>query len=67
MKSYNDLCEYLLENMDKADEEKSKANPTFDREAIWNHYMKMCIDNADKELPIKTAHILIANVKKDFK
>lgn len=67
MKSWLDLKNYLLEKMDKADDEKSKANPTFTREQMWNHYMGMCMSNDDSELlPIRTAHILVANVQRDF-
>ncbi len=67
MKNWIDLKNYLLENMDKADSEQSKANPTFTREQMWNHYMGMCIGKSDDEpLSIKIAHILIANVRRDF-
>jgi hypothetical protein len=67
MKTWSDLSDYLLEKMDKADDEKSKANPTFSREQMWNHYMEMCVGKSDREpLPIKTTHILLANVKRDF-
>ncbi len=66
MKTWNDLKDYLLLKMDKADDEKSKANPSFCREDMWNLYMKMCVDGGLNELSIKTAHILIKNVKKDF-
>ena len=67
MENYFDLKNYLLEKMDKADDKKSKANPTFSREQMWNHYMGMCVGKSDSEpLPIKTAHILLANIKRDF-
>ena len=67
MKTWSDLLYYLLEKMEKADDEKSKANPSFTRKQMWDHYMGMCIGNAEsEELPIKTSHILIGNVKRDF-
>ena len=66
VKTWSDLKDYLLLKMDKADDEKSKANPSFSRADIWDHYMEMCVNGGPNELPIKTAHILIENVKKDF-
>ena len=66
VETYNGLSDYLLERMDFADDEISKANPSFTREQMWNMYIGDCIKYDGQPLPIRTKSIFMKTIKKDF-
>jgi hypothetical protein len=68
MKTFGDLQTYLLERMEQATDEKSKMNPSFTKQQIWNMWMGDCIKwGLDRELPWATKTIMLKRVYKDFK
>lgn len=66
LKTWNQLQDYLLERMDYATNDISKANKSFTKEQHWNSLIGDCIKWKGQELPIRTKAILIKRVKKDF-
>lgn len=66
MKTWKDLKEYLLKHESLADSKASKANKSFGRRQMWDMYINMCNNGGDGQLPVRTGHILIKNIKRDF-
>ena len=66
LKTYADLEAYLLQKIKSADKKISKVNNTFTRVEMWNFYMERCGDHLGQKLPLKTRHILLKNIEKDF-
>lgn len=66
LKTWDDLQNYLLERMDYATESISKSNKSFTKEQVWNELIRQCMEAKGQELSIKTKHILLKNVKRDF-
>ena len=64
--TWDQLEDYLLERMDLATDEQSNSNKSFTKVQIWNDLIGQCMTYSGKDLSIKTKHILLKNVKKDF-
>lgn len=66
LNTYDDLQSYLLERKDYATNGISKVNTSFTKKQIWNMWIGDCKRWKGQELPIRTKHILLKNVKRDF-
>ena len=66
LKTWDDLQDYLLERMDYATSDTSKANSSFTKEQVWNSLIGDCMKWSGQELPIRTKDLLIKRVRKDF-
>jgi hypothetical protein len=66
LKTWDDLQDYLLERIDYATDNISKANKSFTKKQVWNNLLGDCMKWSGQDLPIRTKSILIKRVKKDF-
>jgi hypothetical protein len=67
LKTWDDLGEYLIERLDDCNDDKSKANSSFTKRDTWNMYYSQCQKYQGQDLPVRTIHILLKSIKKDFK
>ncbi len=65
LKTWDDLQKYLLARINYATNETSKSNSSFTKEQVWNSLLGETMKWSG-ELPVRTKHLLIKRVKKDF-
>jgi len=66
IKTYDELQDYLLDRMDYADGKKSKINPSFTKNQIWDMYMNECISREGQKISIRTRDLFLKQIKLDF-
>ena len=66
LKTWDELHDYLLDRMTYATNKQSNANKSFTKEQIWNSLIGQCNKYTGQELPIRTKHLLLKTVSKDF-
>ena len=66
LNTYDDLQDYLLERMDYANISISEVNRSFTKKQIWEMWVADCMKWKGHKLPIKTKHILLKNIRRDF-
>lgn len=56
--SYEDLKEYLLFHMEKADERKAKINPSITKKDVWNILMGAAMEASNRVRIISMKHAI---------
>jgi hypothetical protein len=62
-----EISDFLLYHMDSADDRKSKVNPSFTKQQMWDVYMDIVFKaKMNNENLVRTKHLLVRNLVKEF-
>lgn len=62
-----EITDFLLYHMDNADDRKSKVNPIFTKNQVWDVYMDTVLKaKMNNESMIRTKHLFVRNLIKEF-